>query len=179
MASIIGHCALGFTLGKLLLPEPRYWPYWLLAAAAAFLPDADVIGFKFHVAYGSLWGHRGLSHSLLAAAVVATAAVLVVRGRAGAPAPGRLWALVFLATVSHGLLDALTNGGLGVAFFSPFDAERYFFAFRPLAVSPIGVKNFVGEWAARVVRSEARWILLPCGLLLLGQWARRRAFGRA
>ncbi|MBT9395525.1 metal-dependent hydrolase [Hymenobacter sp. NST-14] len=79
MASLIGHCALGATLGRLLLPERRYWPYWLLAAACAFLPDADVIGFRFHVAYASCWGHRGLSHSLLAAAGVATGAVRVLR----------------------------------------------------------------------------------------------------
>ncbi|OWP63310.1 hypothetical protein CDA63_09810 [Hymenobacter amundsenii] len=176
MASIIGHCAVGATLGVLLLPERRYWPYWLLAAACAFLPDADVIGFKFRVAYGSLWGHRGLSHSVLAAVVVATALVLLVGRRRGAPAPGRLWGLLLLATASHGVLDALTTGGLGVAFFSPFDTERYFFEFRPIAVSPIGVKNFVGEWAARVLRSEAQWVLLPCGLLLLAQAAWRRAF---
>ncbi|WP_092770990.1 metal-dependent hydrolase [Hymenobacter actinosclerus] len=174
MASIVGHCVLGATLGKLLLPERRYWPYWLLAAACAFLPDADVVGFKLHVAYGSMWGHRGLSHSLLAAVVVATAAVLLVGGRTSAPPRGRLWLLLFLATASHGILDALTTGGLGVAFFSPFDAERHFFGFRPIAVSPIGVKNFLGEWGARVLRSELKWVVLPCALVLLGQAAVRR-----
>jgi hypothetical protein len=33
---------------------------------------------------------------------------------------------LFLATAGHGLLDAMTNGGLGLAFFSPFDNHRYF-----------------------------------------------------
>ena len=37
---------------------------------------------------------------------------------------------LFLSTASHGVLDALTDGGLGVAFFSPFDQTRYFFPFR-------------------------------------------------
>ncbi|WP_426492355.1 metal-dependent hydrolase [Hymenobacter sp. 102] len=172
MASIIGHCALGATLGKLLLPERCYWPYWLLAAACAFLPDADVIGFKFHVPYASLWGHRGLSHSLLAAAVVATAVTAVCRIRRTNTTPplARLWLLLFLATASHGVLDAMTTGGEGVAFFSPFDTERYFFGLRPIAVSPIGVKKFVGEWAARVLRSELEWVLVPCALLLLAQY---------
>ncbi|MCA8830783.1 metal-dependent hydrolase [Hymenobacter pini] len=176
MASIIGHCALGATLGKLLLPERRYWPYWVLAAACAFLPDADVIGFKFHVPYASLWGHRGLSHSLLAAVVVATLAVGICRVRrtAATPPQARLWLLLFLATASHGVLDAMTTGGEGVAFFSPFDTERYFFGLRPIAVSPIGVKKFVGEWAARVLRSEVQWVLLPCALVLLMQYATRR-----
>ncbi|MET4106275.1 metal-dependent hydrolase [Hymenobacter sp. UYP22] len=170
MASIVGHCALGATLGKLLLPERRYWPYWVLAAACAFLPDADVIGFKFHVAYASLWGHRGLSHSLLAAVLVATVFTAFSRWRWPAGPPlGRLWLLLFLATASHGVLDAMTTGGEGVAFFSPFDTKRYFLGLRPIAVSPIGVKNFVGAWATRVLRSEAQWVLLPCALLLLGQ----------
>jgi len=35
-----------------------------------------------------------------------------------------LFAYLFLATASHGVLDAMTNGGLGVAFFSPFDNRR-------------------------------------------------------
>lgn len=176
MASIFGHCALGATIGALILPERRHRPYWLLAAACAFLPDADVIGFKFHVPYASLWGHRGLTHSLLAAAVVATglAAGLHSWKKTAAPPLVPLWALLFLATASHGVLDAMTTGGEGVAFFSPWDLERYFFAFRPLAVSPIGVKRFVGEWAARVLRSEALWVGLPCAaaLLLARGWRR-------
>jgi inner membrane protein len=161
--------ALGATLGKLLLPDTRHWPYWLLAAACAFLPDADVVGFKFHVPYASLWGHRGLTHSLLAAALIASAALVLTRGRRHAPPPGRLWVLLFLATASHGLLDAMTTGGLGVAFFSPFELERYFFGFRPIQVSPIGLRRFAGAAALRVLGSEVRWVGLPCGMLLLIQ----------
>ncbi|MBT2557511.1 metal-dependent hydrolase [Hymenobacter sp. ISL-91] len=171
MASVVGHCVLGATLAKLLLPERRYWPYWLLATACAFLPDADVVGFRLHIAYDSLWGHRGLSHSLVAAAVVASALALLAGGRASAPPRGRLWMLLFLATASHGVLDAMTTGGLGVAFFGPFDTQRHFFSFRPIAVSPIGIKNFLGEWGARVLRSEVKWVLLPCALALLVQVA--------
>ncbi|TGE08791.1 metal-dependent hydrolase [Hymenobacter fodinae] len=181
MASIFGHTIAGATLGKLLLPERRHWRWWLVAAACAFLPDADVIGFKFHVAYGSLWGHRGLSHSLLAAAVVASCltglAAALRRNSAGVPV-GRVWLLLFLATASHGMLDAMTTGGLGVAFFSPFDTERYFLGMRPIAVSPIGVKNFVGEWAARVLRSEVLWVALPCAAVLLLQRLLRRPITR-
>ncbi|TGD80709.1 metal-dependent hydrolase [Hymenobacter wooponensis] len=172
MASIFGHTLVGATLGKLLLPEQRQWRWWLVAAACAFLPDVDVVGFKFHVAYDSLWGHRGLTHSLLAAVVVATCltGLGALRSRPNNAAPtGRVWLLLFLATASHGLLDAMTTGGLGVAFFSPFHTERYFLSFRPIAVSPIGVKNFVGKWAARVLRSEVLWVALPCAAILLLQ----------
>src|SRR5215831_7502105 len=61
--------------------------------------------------------------------------VILPRGAAGI---GRfaLFAYLFLATASHGVLDAMTNGGLGVAFFSPFDTTRYFLPWRPIRVSP-------------------------------------------
>ena len=177
MASVFGHCVLGATLGKLLLPDRKHWRYWGLAAACAFLPDADVIGFKLHVPSASLWGHRGLTHSVLAAAVLASAVtgLCSFRRRAGAPAAGRLWLLLFLATASHGVLDALTTGGEGVAFYSPFHQHRYFFDFRPIQVSPIGIRKFAGEWAARVLKSEVLWIGLPCVVILL---ARRVLSGR-
>jgi inner membrane protein len=177
MASVFGHSVLGATLGKLLLPDSRHRPYWLLAAACAFLPDADVLGFKLHVPYASLWGHRGLTHSLLAAGVVASALGLLhqVLRKPTAPPFSRLWLLLFLATASHGVLDAMTNGGLGVAFFSPFWLERYFFGFHPIQVSPIGVSRFAGAAALRVLQSEAIWVGLPC----LGLWLGQRLFLRS
>ena len=130
MASAFGHAALGATLGKLLLPERRYWPWWTVAAACAALPDADALGYRLGVPYGSLWGHRGLTHSLLAAVMVAVVGTGLsqLRRPAQRPPAGRLGLLLFLATASHGLLDALTTGGLGVAFFSPWELKRYFFA---------------------------------------------------
>ncbi|TGE24754.1 metal-dependent hydrolase [Hymenobacter aquaticus] len=175
MASAFGHALLGATLGYLLLPARPNRPWWLLAAACAVLPDADVVGFKLGVAYDSLWGHRGLTHSVLAALVLASGLVLLVRlFRPGSAPPRlRLWLLLFLATASHGVLDAMTTGGLGVAFLSPWEPHRYFFGFRPIQVSPIGVKRFAGAAALRVLRSEAVWVGIPCLVLLLG----KRVFG--
>ncbi|MGI4872382.1 MAG: metal-dependent hydrolase [Janthinobacterium lividum] len=171
MASAFGHAALGATLGKLLLPERRYWPYWVAAAACAALPDVDAVGYKLGVPYDSLWGHRGLTHSLLAAAVVAAVGVGI--GWLGQPGQrphlGRLALLLFIATASHGVLDALTTGGLGVAFFSPWHLERYFFPWRPIRVSPMGIKAFVSGRGLRVLASEALWVGLPCLLALAAQ----------
>ena len=177
MASAFGHAALGATLGKLLLPERRYQPYWLAAAVCAALPDVDALGYRLGVPYGSLWGHRGLTHSLLAAAVVAGlgAGLGQLARRGGRPPAGRLALLLFLATASHGLLDALTTGGLGVAFFSPWELKRYFFAFRPIQVSPISIRAFLGGKGLRVLASEVLWVGLPCvGLLGLQAWLRQR-----
>ena len=85
--------------------------------------------------------------------------------------------------VSHGLLDASTDGGQGIAFFAPFSSARYFLPFRPIAVSPIGLQGVFGERGLRILASEARWILLPSALLAGGaillrsrsRWSRRTA----
>tara|TARA_Y100000780_G_C13480407_1_gene338286 strand:- start:227 stop:469 length:243 start_codon:yes stop_codon:yes gene_type:complete len=59
----------------------------------------------------------------------------------------------------------MTNGGLGVALFWPYDNDRYFFPFRPIQVSPIGVKAFFSERGLKVLSSELLWVFLP-GVLL-------------
>ncbi|WP_201981771.1 metal-dependent hydrolase [Hymenobacter rubidus] len=173
MASAFAHAALGATLGKLLLPSRMHWPYWLAAGICAALPDVDALGYRLGVPYDSLWGHRGLTHSLLAAALVAAVGEGLgqLSPRARRPAAGRLAALLFLATASHGLLDAMTTGGLGVAFFSPWELKRYFFGFRPINVSPISIRAFLGGRGLRVLASEALWVDLPCLLML---WLQRR-----
>jgi inner membrane protein len=95
--------------------------------------------------------------------------VLLLAFRQGVPGLGRLglWAYFFLATASHGLLDAMTDGGLGVAFFSPFNNTRYFLPWRPILVSPIGVTRFFSSRGLEVVQSELLWIWFPTALLVL------------
>jgi inner membrane protein len=79
-----------------------------------------------------------------------------------------LFLYFFLCTASHGVLDALTDGGLGVAFFSPFDTTRYFFSVRPVLVSPIGISQFFSPYGIRVLASEVMWIWLPsCALFVV------------
>jgi inner membrane protein len=63
-------------------------------------------------------------------------------------------------TVSHGILDAMTDGGRGVAFFAPFDDTRYFFPFRPIKVSPIGLSFFTAR-GLDVIWSEFLWVCIP------------------
>ncbi len=179
MPTLLSHPAVPLAL-RAGLGGGRLPPRLLLVAiAGAMLPDIDVLGFRFGVAYGDLLGHRGLTHSLLFAVCVATLATPWA-SRLGA---GRLttFGVVWLATASHGLLDACTDGGLGVALCSPFDAARYFFPWRPIAVSPIGVARFVSPRALAVLRSELIWVWLPCAaaaLLLRLAMRTRSAAGR-
>lgn len=69
--------------------------------------------------------------------------------------------LLFFVTDTHGLLDAMTDGGLGIAFFSPFNLQRYFLPWRPIHVSPIGVGRFFSARGLRILWSEIVWVWLP------------------
>ena len=144
---------------------------WAVGALCSVVPDLDVIGFEFGIRYGDFWGHRGFTHSLLFAAVLSTV-VIGIAFRRDLPMISRLslWMYFFLATASHGVLDAMTDGGLGVAFFAPFDNRRYFLPWTPIRVSPIGVGRFFTARGIAVLQSELLWIWLPAALLAAAAW---------
>jgi inner membrane protein len=186
MASAFGHAIAALAIGTAFTPPQRIDPatttasppslmrmeiprWWLLGAVAAVLPDADVIGFSLGVNYVDFWGHRGFTHSLVFVAIIATAfAFLGFPRKRWRASRFSLWSYFFLAGASHGLLDMLTNGGLGVALFSPFDNDRYFFPWQPIQVSPIGVGSFFTAEGLAVIRSEFVWIVLPSLLFATG-----------
>ena len=84
--------------------------------------------------------------------------------------------VLFLSTISHGILDAMTSGGEGVGFFIPFQNMRYFFSFRAIQVSPIGIEKFFSEWGLNVVLSEMRYIGIPCGIILLSHYIIKKRY---
>jgi inner membrane protein len=139
------------------------------------IPDVDVLGFRFGIHYGDSWGHRGFTHSLVFAALLASI-VMFMGFRQALPSLGRLslWMYFFLAIASHGFLDAMTDGGLGVAFFFPFDNRRYFLPWTPIRVSPIGFGRFFTGRGLAVLPSEILWIWLPAMLLAISAWVLRR-----
>ena len=177
MASVFTHAFVAVAAGKVYAAGPVPARFWVLSAACAVLPDADVVGFAFGVAYGDTFGHRGFSHSLLFALLLAVA-VVAVFFREGRVNRAGLVAYFFLVTISHALLDMLTDGGLGVALFAPFSGARYFFPSRPVEVSPIGIGSFFGEWGLRVIRSELLWVWAPTALCVLPVLSLRRWRGR-
>jgi inner membrane protein len=137
----------------------------VVGCAASVLPDVDSLGFAAGIPYGHPIGHRGFTHSLFFAALVALLCAPFAR-RLGA-SPGTTLAFVFVSAASHGLLDAMTTGGLGVAFFSPFSNARYFLPWRSILVSPIGVEPFFSRYGLRVLWSEILWIWTPSAVLAL------------
>ena len=141
-------------------------------ALLTILPDADVAAFAFGIPYEHMLGHRGFTHSIVFAPLSAGLATLAIRTRTHRAAT---YAFLFLCAISHPLLDALTNGGLGVALFAPFTNERYFFPWTPIRVSPIGPNFFSARGLATIV-SELKWVWLPCvAVAIAGRLLARRA----
>jgi len=140
----------------------------LAGMLASILPDADVLAFQFHIAYDHPFGHRGFTHSLFFAGL--TGFIGMAAARAFGANRRVAFLFLFASTASHGLIDALTNGGLGIAFFAPFDNTRYFLPWRVIEVSPITFSHFLSDRGWAVLQSELRWVWLPAlgaGLLLL------------
>jgi inner membrane protein len=144
---------------------------WVLCAALAMLPDVDIIAYAFAVPLDSIWAHRGISHSLLTAGLVAAVVTLRVRRRVPLPALV-LWLCLAVAMASHGVLDTMTAGAGGVALLAPLDDTRFRAPWRPLRASPIGLAFFSprGLWT---LEAEIRWVWLPSVVVLLVRVAMR------
>lgn len=172
MASLFSHLAIGATTTKAAttIAEIRSSvKLLLLVMFASAMPDLDIMAFDFGIPYTHWLGHRGLTHSVAFAAGWSVL-MLVFFFRHEIRSLGHSVAyflLFFITTASHGLVDAMTNGGRGIGFFIPFSDERYFLPFRPIQVSPLGVENFFSEWGRRVIISEMIWVILPCVVLWL------------
>jgi inner membrane protein len=174
--TIISHAAvplaLGVGLGEKRIPRALL----ITGIAASMLPDADVILFGFGATYHDVWSHRGFSHSLGFALLVAFAAAVLLRKAAP---PLTTAAFVSVGMASHGLLDMLTSGGHGVAIFWPVTADRYFYDWRPIQVAPIVGPGFVDRFASRAVallKTEVLWIWLPAGIVavVLRLWRKEK-----
>lgn len=161
MASAFSHVIVAVAMGRAFRNKELGWRELGLGAFCSVLPDLDVIGFPLGIQYGDLWGHRGMTHSILFAALLAGILVTLWYRDKPAIAMAGFYLYFFFCTASHGVLDAMTDGGLGVAFFSPFDTTRYFFPIRPVLVSPIGITEFFSTYGIRILASEAIWIWLP------------------
>lgn len=143
MPTVIGHSLVALTACGLLrlVPTGRAlslttWVVFLVGAS--LLPDLDVLALRW-LPYSHPLSHRGFWHSLpfAALATLGMTAMLFWAGvgrlrRANMPA---VWGVAALVMASHGLLDALTDGGLGVALWSPLSQGRHFFAWQPIPVA--------------------------------------------
>ena len=166
MPSVFSHAVSALGIGALFYRPGVPRRVWIAGALCAAFPDVDVVGFSLGVRYSDFLGHRGFTHSLGLAATLA--ALVLLFFPMGTASFGRsvLWTYLFAATASHGLLDAMTDGGLGVALFSLFSNTRYFFVFRPIRVAPIGITRFFSSRGLEVLRSELVWVWPPTAALI-------------
>lgn len=172
MPTIISHIAvplaLGLGLGKDLVPRRVMWA----GMALSILPDLDVLAFRFGIPYANQLGHRGFSHALLTAALVG----LVVACLLEKPATQRFtgtWLFLCIAMASHGLLDTLTTGGLGIALMWPWNEQRYFAPWQMIKVSPLSLARFMDGRGLALLYSELLWVWLPATGIAACLWASR------
>lgn len=139
-------------------------------------PDIDSLGFRLGIPYGHWLGHRGFFHGVFFAMMAAFAAtLLMLRHETSRKERRRLFLVFFLCVLLHDILDAMTNGGLGVAFFSPLSDERFFLPFRPIEVSPLSPRRLFSARGLAVLASEFVWVVLPSLLIAaLAAWRRKR-----
>ena len=174
MPTILTHpaipLALCLGLGKDVIPKP------LLAAgvAVSVLPDLDVVAFRFGINYASGFGHRGFSHSLCFAALIALIGAFAFRYyHTGFT---RVFGFLFLSMVSHGILDSFTNGGSGIALLWPWSTARFYAPVQVIEVSPLSFSRLLSSRGATVLFSELRWVWTPCIAVGLSLAAVRRIF---
>ena len=172
MPTIFTHAIFAASIGSAITPKRGRERFWILTAACAMLPDADALSFVLCVRYDDIIGHRGITHSIFFAVIVGIAVAALFLS--GAQVARWKLALYFASvTATHPFLDMFTNGGLGVALLAPFSDERFFFPWRPIEVSPIGLGFFSDRgWA--VISSEIIWIWIPSSALVLFAWLVRQ-----
>ena len=159
MPTIFGHAFAAAALGSSFPSKITSRKFWLLGMGCAILPDADVLAFSIGIPYNHILGHRGFSHSILFALITGLVVTFLFFRKDLTPKRAFAYVLFFtVCTASHGILDALTSGGLGIAFFFPWDNTRYFMPWRPIKVSPLEMDHFISEWGKRVIYSELFWI---------------------
>lgn len=162
MCTVITHPAIPIALSALLPQDTASSSLLIAAALCSVIPDLDVVGFEFGIKYGDMLGHRGFTHSIFFAVLLAGLITFVFFQNHGSPLT--IFLFLFLSTLSHPVLDALTNGGLGVGLFAPFSNERYFFPSRPIDVAPIGIGAFFSDIGREVMLSELKWVWLPSAI---------------
>ena len=144
MASF-GHVAVGMLAGRLHGgAEGRFsrrcsWGTMLTFAALSAMPDADVIAVALGAHDSGVIGHRGASHSLSIAVAVGVVCALVAR-RMRWPVL-RTAIAGMLAVASHGILDALGEGGRGIPLLWPFSHTRFMSPLRLLPENGLSGMN--------------------------------------
>ncbi|MCP4133960.1 MAG: metal-dependent hydrolase [bacterium] len=163
MPTILGHLFAAIPVNITLLNRRNTALIIVLSLVCAVLPDMDVMTFRLGIPYEHTFGHRGFFHSITFAAIIGLIFPLLFfpRIKRFSFQFFLLFLNFFIITASHSVLDAMTDGGLGVALFSPFSNERYFLPWRPIKVSVISLRYFFDYGGLQVLKTEFLYIIGP------------------
>jgi len=163
--SFLGHAVAGATIHALTVDEatPQRRTRGL-ALFCALAPDLDWFMSFLHLPGRHVLNHRGLTHSLVAAFLLALLVVfLAFKEEDRSP---RIWLCMLFSALSHCMLDACTLGGVGVAVFVPVTQMRFVCAWQPIQVGPIPLNPTLLRGFLVALWTEVLWIGVPALLLL-------------
>ncbi len=162
MPTSIGHSLSGIAVSSLFASRPHVLRVVFLCVLCSVFPDFDAVGLRLGVPYQHWLGHRGFSHSILFAVFLALIALLFILNSEKSLKKRALFFTAFFACVLlHDILDAMTNGGLGVAFFSPFSERRFFLPWRLIEAPPFSPRYLITSRGLAMMRSELVWVMIP------------------
>jgi inner membrane protein len=170
MPSLLGHAVAGLAITESFSRAKLPRRTWVLAPLCAVAPDLDWFLSFLNIHKNHIMNHRGVAHSLFGALLLAAAILLVTYRRH--QRSGQLWLCLSLAALSHGIMDACTSGGVGVALFMPFSDSRWVCVWRPIRVAPLPMGREDCYLFLASLLTEAIWIGLPALALIL--WSRLR-----
>ncbi len=174
MASF-GHLAVGMLTGQLhgagAAHRPKRQRYIAIAlfAAVSVLPDADLILVACGVHDSGAIGHRGASHSLFTALFVGAVCGLLARTLKLPPLRTAL--AIAVAMGSHGLLDAVGEGGRGIPLLWPLSDHRFMSPWRVLPDAP-RIEDYLCRHGITSLAVEFLYFLPLMAYVL---WPRRRS----
>jgi inner membrane protein len=142
MSSVLGHGLVGISVASAIggnQPAGKRRKLLLIAALTAIVPDLDIL---VYIAFGPLGitPHRGITHTLLFAAMMGAA--LAAISRSYFSLNFRTAFLLFSGVmVSHLLLDYLMGCGPAVPFFWPFADQGYLFPYKVVPTAYYGLSS--------------------------------------
>jgi inner membrane protein len=165
MPSLFGHALAGVAIHSLALPGKQKSRRTIaLSLVCALIPDLDWFMSFFPISTRHFLNHRGVTHSLVAAVLIAIGAVILGFSRKERSKP--IWICMLACAFSHCLLDACTLGGVGVALFTPVTAVRFVCDFQPIRVGPIPLNWHLFQPFLAGLWTELLWIGLPSVVML-------------
>ena len=179
MASAVSHFVIGAAFALPLTGVPsikktvRPAGLMFTAGVLAVAPDIDT-AFYGIIPYAHFLGHRGFVHSPFFAfliAVVLSSLLYAIARDLGFRAFLGITAAFTLALASHGILDAMTDAGLGVMLLYPYSEERLFLPWRPFYAPPIKLSSLSYSKVQMMIKSELPIVLVCAGVAGTIRWA--------